>query len=252
MNGPGTQGHRAASPAAARRRRGRVRRPGARDTCAPRAGASVAGTGRWAILPAVEQSRGSNIPLVQAAGIDPAYVPGIVLPEPDEPQVTSADPSADLVKAEPAADDAPSTAEDVPAGDAAVEESAEEPPLRDPEPDGGPVFEVADRRGSIRADRSGITFRLDDTEAEFGWDEIGAVEVDAPWWGRRFGVTVYLSPRRWYETWVEAPARSRLKTWSEELDAVLDVYFEKPEDPEAREKSEDLEGSVETAEPAGA
>ncbi|MFF3563497.1 hypothetical protein ACFYXS_25940 [Streptomyces sp. NPDC002574] len=198
----------------------------------------------------MEQSRGSNIPLVQAAGIDPAYVPGIVVPEPDEPQVTSAEKSADLVKAAPVTDDAPSPAEDAPAEDAAAPEvAAEQPAQRDPEagPDGdGPVFEVADRRGSIRADRDGITFRLDDTEAEFGWDEIGAVEVDAPRFGRRFCVTVYLSPRRWYETWVETPARGRMKTWSEELDAVLDVYFEKPGDDSGAVDAE------EAGEPAGA
>ncbi|MFJ4844167.1 hypothetical protein [Streptomyces sp. NPDC088733] len=198
----------------------------------------------------MEQSRGSNIPLVQAAGIDPAYVPGIAVPEPDEPQVTSAEPSADLVKAAPAPDDAPTpvedTAEDT-GDDSSVEEPAvEEAPRSDAEPAGGPEFEVADRRGSIRADRDGVTFRLDDTEAEFGWDEIGAVEVDAPRWGRRFGVTVYLSPRRWYETWVEAPSRSRLKTWSEELDAVLDTYFEKADE------SAETADAAEAAEPAGA
>ncbi|MDX2708345.1 hypothetical protein PV350_36670 [Streptomyces sp. PA03-6a] len=90
----------------------------------------------------------------------------------------------------------------------------------------GPVFEAADRRGAIRVDRDGLTFRLDDTEAEFGWKEIGAVEVDVPKWGHRFGVTVYLSPRRWFETWVDAPSRHRLRAWSDEFDAVLDVYFE--------------------------
>ncbi|MFD3451818.1 hypothetical protein ACFWVC_06515 [Streptomyces sp. NPDC058691] len=193
----------------------------------------------------MEQSRGSNIPLVQAAGIDPAYVPGIVVPEPDEPQVASADPSVDMVKAAPVTDDAPSAAEeapdeDVPAGDAVADEIARGDAEPDDDPEGaddGPVFEVADRRGSIRADRDGITFRLDDTEAEFGWDEIGAVEVDAPRWGRNFGVTVYLSPRRWYETWVETPARSRMKTWTEELDAVLDAYFEKPVESAASEEA---------------
>ncbi|MDX3072101.1 hypothetical protein ACIP98_39610 [Streptomyces sp. NPDC088354] len=193
----------------------------------------------------MEQSRGSNIPLVQAAGIDPAYVPGIAVPEPDEPQVTSAAESADLVKAAPATDDAPSPAEDAPAEETAAEEPARRDPEAEPDDD-GPVFEVADRRGSIRADRDGITFRLDDTEAEFGWDEIGAVEVDAPRFGRRFGVTVYLSPRRWYETWVETPARGRMKTWSEELDAVLDVYFEKPGEASGAVAAE------EAGEPAGA
>ena len=44
--------------------------------------------------------------------------------------------------------------------------------------------------------------------------------------GRRFTVTVHLATRRWFDAEVEAPARSLLKEWTAELDAVLDAYFE--------------------------
>lgn len=171
----------------------------------------------------MEQSRGSNIPLVQAAGLDPAYVPGIVVPEPDDDHDGEQAVAADTGGASgPAADGATGPG---PAPAAVAEESADD--VEVPESTGdGPVFEAADRRGTIRADQNGVTFRLDDTEAEFGWDEIAAVEVDVPKWGRRFGVTVYLSPRRWFGNWVDAPSRSRLRTWSDEFDAVLDVCFD--------------------------
>lgn len=47
-----------------------------------------------------------------------------------------------------------------------------------------------------------------------------------PRFGRRFTVTVHMSTRRWFNAEVEAPARSSLKGWVAELDAVLDAYFE--------------------------
>lgn len=94
---------------------------------------------------------------------------------------------------------------------------------------GEPLFEVSDRRATILADRVGIVFRLDEEEADFTWDEIGAVEIDTPRFGRRFKVTVYTGPRRWFEAHVEAPSRGLLKTWTAELDAVLDEHFEDPE-----------------------
>lgn len=178
----------------------------------------------------MEQSRGSNIPLVQAAGIDPAHVPGILGPEPDGDDRTEA-AASETDRASDAAADV--TTDSGPSPAAAAEESTAGTDDDDVDDDevtegsgGGPVFEAADRRGAIRVDRDGLTFRLDDTEAEFGWKEIGALEVDVPKWGHRFGVTVYLSPRRWFETWVDAPSRRRLRAWSDELDAVLDVYFE--------------------------
>ncbi|MFE0633411.1 hypothetical protein ACFW3D_41600 [Streptomyces sp. NPDC058864] len=181
----------------------------------------------------MEQSRGPNIPLVQAAGIDPAYVPGILAPEPDDDDRTEAAASETGSASDAAAD---VTTGAVPSPIATAEESAADTDDNDEGDEGddgvtegsdaGPVFEAADRRGAIRADRDGLAFRLDDTEAEFGWKEIGAVEVDVPKWGHRFGVTVYLSPRRWFGTWVDAPSRRQLRAWNAEFDAVLDVYFE--------------------------
>ncbi|HEY5834509.1 hypothetical protein [Streptomyces sp.] len=98
--------------------------------------------------------------------------------------------------------------------------------------DEAPLFEVSDRRASITADRTGITLRLDDQEAEFDWDEIGAVEIDTPRFGRRFAITVYTSGRRWYQADVEAPSRSTLKSWTAELDAVLDAHFAENGEPQ--------------------
>lgn len=186
----------------------------------------------------MEQSRGPNIPLVQAAGTDPAYVPGILVPQPDGDDRTEAAASGTG-----GAPDAPAdaTTGTVPSPAAAAEESDTEAETEtdtevDTEGEGDDeategsgedrVFEAADRRGAIRADRHGLVFRLDDTEAEFPWKEIRAVEIDVPKWGHRFGVTVYLSERRWFETWADAPSRRQLRVWSDEFDAILDVYFE--------------------------
>ncbi|MFD3919350.1 hypothetical protein [Streptomyces sp. NPDC058595] len=90
----------------------------------------------------------------------------------------------------------------------------------------GPVFEVSDRRASMTADRTGIRLTLDEEEAEFGWAEIGAVEVETPRFGRRFTVTLHTTGRRQYQSEVDAPSRSSLKEWTAELDVVLDAYFE--------------------------
>lgn len=90
----------------------------------------------------------------------------------------------------------------------------------------GPVFEAADRRARIVADHEGVRLSLDDQQCEFRWDEIGAVETEAPRFGKRFTITVHTPDRRWYPIEIEATARSRFKEWDEQLDAVLDAYFE--------------------------
>src|SRR6201999_2088864 len=96
----------------------------------------------------------------------------------------------------------------------------------------GPVFEAVDRRGSISADHTGVLFRLDDQEADFTWDEVGAVEMETARFGKRFTVTVHVdgARRRSYTAEVDAPSRSRLKEWEAELDAVLDAYFDDADD----------------------
>ncbi|MGW3623023.1 hypothetical protein [Streptomyces sp. NPDC000880] len=160
-----------------------------------------------------QQRIDSNIPPVHAAGLDPAYIPGLV---PSRPE------AADEADAPEQGGEATST--DPAPAEEAVDAKAQEDPAG--EEDNGPVFEVSDRRGAIVADRAGITFRLDEEEAEFGWDEIGAVEIDTSRFGRRFGVTVYMSDRRWFQADVKAQSRAMLKEWAQELDTVLDARFE--------------------------
>jgi hypothetical protein len=177
----------------------------------------------------VEQRRGSSsqplegepLKALKGAGFDPAFVPGLTSPVPEESEGDREDKdteSAGKAGPEPqeAAEDAvePEEAEDV-----AVDEAPEEAP-------DGPVFEASDRRARIVADHRGVRLSLDDQECEFRWDEIGAVETEAARFGKRYTVTIHTPDRRWYPIEIEAPARSRFTEWDEQLDAVLDAYFE--------------------------
>ncbi|THA63167.1 hypothetical protein E6P78_21770 [Streptomyces sp. A0958] len=180
----------------------------------------------------MEQRIDPNTQPAYAAGTDPAYIPGLTVPRPaataeEEPESTEEPAVADAVT-EPATDDAKPTD-----GPAADDEEVEEVEKEEAENDengeeaaDGPSFEVSDRRGSISAGRAGVRFTLDDQQADFGWDEIGAVELKPARFGRRFTVTVHLSTKRWFNGEVEAAARSNLKEWTEGFDAVLDAYFE--------------------------
>ena len=199
------------------------------------------------------------IPPVPAAGTDPGHIPGLTPPRPDATEEATAE-----AKTAQEAPEAPEEAADRPSAETgpvpeepeeakAAEADAETPEEPEEQADGkaddeaddkaddkagdeagdddeaaedGPVFEVSDRRGSITAGRSGVAFQLDGENAEFSWDEIGAVEIDTPRFGRRFSVTVYTTARRWYTADVEAPARGALKDWTAKLDEVLDAYFE--------------------------
>ncbi|MYY02359.1 hypothetical protein [Streptomyces sp. ATexAB-D23] len=194
----------------------------------------------------MEQRIDPNTQPAYAAGTDPAYIPGLTAPRPaataekEEPESTGEPAAADAVT-EPAPDDAKPddgpAADDEKAGETATADAGEEA-ARDEageaagndedgeEADGGPSFEVSDRRGSISAGRAGVRFTLDDQQADFGWDEIGAVELKPARFGRRFTVTVHLSTKRWFNAEVEAESRGSLKEWTEGFDAVLDAYFE--------------------------
>ncbi|MFD3905609.1 hypothetical protein HXS80_06860 [Streptomyces sp. CB04723] len=174
----------------------------------------------------MEQSIDSNKKPEFAAGTDPAFIPLPGLAAPAAPRKPEPEPEADSGAAPEAGaerDDEPGTAEPDREAEAAetAEAEGDEAGAED-----GPVFEVSDRRGSIRVAREGVRFRLDDQEAEFGWDEIGAVETTPARFGRRFTVTVHLSTRRWFNAEVEAGSRSELKAWPAELDKALDAYFE--------------------------
>ncbi|CAL9469870.1 hypothetical protein SUDANB178_02780 [Streptomyces sp. enrichment culture] len=76
------------------------------------------------------------------------------------------------------------------------------------------------------ADRRGVRLSLDEEACEFRWDEIAAVETETPRFGKRYTVTVHTPDRRWFPIEIEATARARFKEWDEQLDAVLDAYFE--------------------------
>ncbi|MGW0854604.1 hypothetical protein [Streptomyces sp. NPDC002690] len=201
----------------------------------------------------MEQSIDSNKKPEFAAGTDPAYIPGLTAPVPvrtgtedDEAPPEPADATdsvdgagdADIQDAVPAEESENSDAPE----DAVGEKSGEEPEgsadadadADDADADadaddadsGAPVFEISDRRGSIRVDRSGIRFTLDDQQADFDWSEVSAVEVKTARTARRFTLTVHISSRRWFNGEVVAESRKRLKEWPEELDVVLDSYFE--------------------------
>nr|WP_202505089.1 MULTISPECIES: hypothetical protein [unclassified Streptomyces] len=203
-------------------------------------------------MPAVEQRIESPNKSEFAAGTDPAFIPGLTAPVPvaagegakKAPKGPEEQPEASGGPAEETAGDASPAATGA-GGAAASPDAKETDALPDQDQDqvkdqdqgqaqgpdreaaeDGPVFEVSDRRGSIRVNREGVRFQLDDQEAEFDWSEIGAVEVKTSRFGRRFTVTVHLSSRRWFNAEVEAEARGRLKEWTAELDAALDAYFE--------------------------
>ncbi|WP_405543654.1 hypothetical protein OG478_20355 [Streptomyces phaeochromogenes] len=206
----------------------------------------------------MEQRIGPNIQPLQGAAVDPAFVPGITGPRPAEPKEAVSEETASDGETAPEEETAPEkrtpakqtnlkkeAAEEEPSEE---EPSGEEPSSDEPEdseeaPEGGPVFEASDRRAKIVADHSGVRLRLDDQEAEFRWEEIGAVETESPRFGKRFTITVHTPDRRWYPIEIEASARSRFKEWETQLDEVLDTYFEDAEEASEAEETEDAEST---------
>ncbi|MFF8537110.1 hypothetical protein ACF07B_34975 [Streptomyces sp. NPDC015532] len=203
----------------------------------------------------MEQRIGSKSQPLDAAAVNPAYIPGLTSPVPAEPKdavveteeaVAEETVSEETVSDETVSDDAAS--DEAPAAETPEESASEEGTAIEADPESGavpdgPVFEASDRRASIRADHSGVRLRLDDQEAEFRWDEIGAVETESPRFGKRFTITVHTPERRWYPIEIEAKARARFKEWEEQLDAVLDAYFEDGEDAGDSEHTEAVEAS---------
>ncbi|NGO48455.1 hypothetical protein [Streptomyces ureilyticus] len=210
----------------------------------------------------MEQRRGPSIQPLQGAAADPAFVPGITGPRPADPKgLKDPDPADETAAAEETAseetDTAADQADDVSdEGASAESDDADQPdeaedregtaePESEPEgeaesesdesddsdhseatrPD-GPVFEAADYRAKITADHSGVRLRLDDHEAEFRWDEIGAVESETSRFGRWYTITVHTPERRWYPVELRVPSRAKVKEWEKELDEVLDAYFQ--------------------------
>jgi hypothetical protein len=167
----------------------------------------------------VEQRIGSSSQPLEGAGFDPAFIPGLTSPASGRTEADGPEKEPEVAEAEEAEDAAPERAE--------TAETAETSPSEPEEADvDGPVFEASDRRARMVADHRGVHLSLDDQECEFRWDEIGAVETETARFGKRYTVTVHTPDRRWYPIEIEAPARSHFKEWDEQLDAVLDAYFE--------------------------
>lgn len=198
----------------------------------------------------MEQRIGANSQPLEGAGFDPAFIPGLTSPVSAGP----VDAEAEAAGAEKAGDvqdaaEPASAAGDV-TGDRATKDGAAADEDDEEEAAGGPRFEASDRRARIVADRQGVRLALDEENCEFRWDEIGAIETEAPRFGKRFTITVHTPERRWYPIEIEATSRSRFKEWEDDLDAVLDAYFEDGEDradaPEPEEKREaDAEAGAE-------
>ncbi|MFF3844948.1 hypothetical protein [Streptomyces sp. NPDC002328] len=205
----------------------------------------------------MEQRIGSSSQPLEGAGFDPAFIPGLTSPvtaEPEDGKPAEEEPEDETPegtkakKADGGTDGADESDTPAKAGKAAkagsaadradeADESAEADDEADDEeatPD-GPVFEASDRRARIVADARGVRLRLDEEQCEFRWDEIGAVETETPRFGKRYTVTVHTPDRRWYPIEIEATARGRFTEWDEQLDAVLDAYFDDDAEEEERE-----------------
>ncbi|GGL76788.1 hypothetical protein GCM10010129_20700 [Streptomyces fumigatiscleroticus] len=187
----------------------------------------------------MEQRIGSSSQPLEGAGFDPAFIPGLTSPASSKPE--DAEPRDGKATEEPRAEEETAAPGGTTApGEADAADDAEEAE----EAVDGPVFEAADRRARVVADHKGVRLSLDDQSCEFRWDEIGAIETETARFGKRFTLTVHTPDRRWYPIEVEAAARSRFKEWEEQLDAVLDAYFEdgaeagEADEPEATEAVE--------------
>ncbi|MFI1695962.1 hypothetical protein [Streptomyces bobili] len=173
----------------------------------------------------MEQRIGSSSQPLEGAGFDPAFIPGLTSP------VTAAakDAKPEDAKPEDGSESEPAAAAGESEDTESKAEKSEDTESEDPESDeasDGPVFEAADRRARIVADSRGVRLRLDEEECEFRWEEIGAIETEVPRFGKRLTITVHTPDRRWYPIEIEATARGRFKEWDEQLDAVLDAYFD--------------------------
>lgn len=169
----------------------------------------------------MEQRIGSSSQPLEGAGFDPAFIPGLTPPVSGRTEDGEPEKEPEVAEAGEADEAAPEPAETAEASPSEPEEDAEVD---------GPVFEASDRRARMVADHRGVRLSLDDQECEFRWDEIGAVETETARFGKRYTVTVHTPDRRWYPIEIEAPARSHFKEWDEQLDAVLDAYFEEDAD----------------------
>ncbi|MFD3583995.1 hypothetical protein [Streptomyces sp. NPDC058683] len=187
----------------------------------------------------MEQRIGANSQPLEGAGFDPAFIPGLTSPASAEPEDAGPeDTRPEEAEGAEATVEPVALTKDAAAADTAVDEDAEDTEETEAAPE-GPVFEASDRRARIAADHQGVRLSLDEEKCEFRWDEIGAIETEAPRFGKRFTITVHTPDRRWYPIEIEATSRSRFKEWEDDLDAVLDAYFEDGEEEEDALETDD-------------
>ncbi|MDH6624840.1 chemotaxis protein histidine kinase CheA [Streptomyces sp. LBL] len=181
---------------------------------------------------------------VTGAGFDPAFIPGLTAPAPGAAsgEPADAEPAETAASGEKPAPEKPAAGSEVSEPAETSEETDSESAEASEAPD-GPVFEASDRRAKIVADHRGVRLALDDQACEFRWDEIGAVETEVPRFGKRLTITVHTPDRRWYPIEIEAESRSAFDAWDEQLDAVLDAYFEDG-DEESADEGEATEGAA--------
>ncbi|MFE4966949.1 hypothetical protein [Streptomyces sp. NPDC056660] len=196
----------------------------------------------------MEQRIGANSQPLEGAGFDPAFIPGLTSPASAKPEDAGPeDTRPEEAEGAEATVEPVALSKDAAAADTAVDEDAEDAEETETALDEGPVFEASDRRARIVADHQGVRLSLDEEKCEFRWDEIGAIETEAPRFGKRFTITVHTPERRWYPIEIEATSRSRFKEWEDDLDAVLDAYFEDGEEEEdALEADDKTETGTET------
>lgn len=178
----------------------------------------------------MDQRTDDQHPALNAAALNPAHIPGLMPAQAAAPEVPTQVESAAEPEPEPEADEVTAGQPEPVAAPTADADDDAEPGSDDPATEDvagdGPALVASDRRGSITADRSGVRLRLDDEEADFGWDELSAVEYATSRWNRRFTVTVHLPRPRWFRMDVQAEDRASLAQWSEQLEEVLNAYFE--------------------------
>jgi|GEM_PF-3313332 len=190
----------------------------------------------------VDEHQGPQLNLMPAAGIDPAYIPGIT-PPPGAVRAAARDGAADgagdqaaeadaLAPAAgedsaPARDAEKAAVEDEPAADGGEQpedETEAEAATEDQDP--GPVFEASDLRASVRVGRAGVRLTLDAETAEFDWAEIGAVEYTTGRLRPRLTVVVHTVQGHRFPADLTPPSRRVQGEWTAALDAALDAFFE--------------------------
>lgn len=91
-----------------------------------------------------------------------------------------------------------------------------------------PFFGAADRRNSVAVGENGVTLKVGEAQADFGWDEIGAVVSTAVGFGKGLRVELRLyESQEPFVCEIKAPSRGVRDDWMAGLDLVLGYYLDK-------------------------